>query len=87
MINKIFGTLAIGGAAYLMRNKESRTKVINQMKSIASPENIEKIKNQIRSLSNQNLKGNSDQSKLFESLSDPALPDYATTTRAEAGRL
>ncbi|MED4229519.1 hypothetical protein [Neobacillus cucumis] len=86
MINKIVGTLAIGGAAYLLRNKESRTKVINQMKSIASPENIEKIKNQLRSLSNHNLKENPDQPKLLEPLSDPAFPDYATTARVEAGR-
>ncbi|MEH7419223.1 hypothetical protein V7266_28760 [Neobacillus drentensis] len=86
MINKIVGTLAIGGAAYLLRNEESRTKVINQLKNIASPENIEKIKNQFRSMSNQKLKENSDHSKLLESVSDPAFPDYATTARAEAGR-
>lgn len=67
ILNKIVGTLAIGGAAYLLRNKDSRTKAINQMKSIASPENIEKIKSQIQSLSNQKLKGNSNQPKLLES--------------------
>ncbi|QCJ44547.1 hypothetical protein FAY30_23105 [Bacillus sp. S3] len=87
MLNKIVGTLAIGGAAYLLRNKESRTKVINQIKSIASSENIDKIKDQIRSLSDQSSKENSDQSKLVESMSDPALPDYATTAGAQAGRL
>ncbi|MFZ7945867.1 hypothetical protein [Neobacillus sp. 19] len=86
MLNKIVGTLAIGGAAYLLRNKESRTKVINQIKSIASSENIEKIKDQIRSLSDQSSKENSDQSKLVESMSDPAFPDYATTAGAQAGR-
>jgi hypothetical protein len=86
ILNKIVGTLAIGGAAYLLRNKDSRTKAINQMKSIASPENIEKIKSQIQSLYNQKLKGNTNQPKLLESLSDQAFPDYATTERAEAGR-
>ncbi|MFZ7945870.1 hypothetical protein [Neobacillus sp. 19] len=86
MINKIVGTLAIGGAAYLLRNKESRTKVINQVKNLASSENIEKIKNQVRSLSSQNLKDNSDQPQLLASMSDPAFPDYATTARAQAGR-
>lgn len=63
ILNKIVGTLAIGGAAYLLRNKDSRTKAINQIKSIASPENIEKIKSQIQSLYNQNLKGNPSQPK------------------------
>ena len=84
--NKIVGTLAIGGAAYLLRNKDSRTKAINQMKTIACPENIEKLKSQFQSLFNQKLKGNPTQPKLLESLSDPAFPDYATTERAEAGR-
>ena len=86
ILNKIVGTIAIGGAAYLLRNKDSRTKAINQMRRIASPENIKKIKSQIQSLYNQNLKGNSNQPKLVESLSDSAFPDYATTERAEAGR-
>ncbi len=86
ILNKIVGTLAIGGAAYLLRNKDSRTKAINQLKSIATPENIEKVKTQIQSLFNQKLQGNSNQSKLLESLADPAFPDYATTERAEAGR-
>lgn len=86
MLNKIVGTLALGGAAYLLRNEESRTKVMNQLKSLASPENIEKIKNQIQSFSTQNTKENSDQSKLLESISDPAFPDYATTARAEVER-
>jgi hypothetical protein len=87
MLNKIVSTLAIGGAAYLLRNKESRSKVINQLKSIASPENIEKIKNQFRSLSSQTLKENSDQPKSLESSSVPAaIPDYLTTVRADTGR-
>ncbi|PLS03277.1 hypothetical protein [Neobacillus cucumis] len=86
MINKIVGALAIGGAAYLLRNEESRTKVINQMKNIASPENIEKIKSQFQSLVNQKSEGNPDEPKLVESLPDPAFRDYATTERAEAGR-
>ncbi|MEH7098428.1 hypothetical protein [Neobacillus vireti] len=87
MINKIVSTLAIGGAAYLLRNKESRSKVINQIKSIASSENIEKIKNQIQSLSSQTLKGNSDQPKLLESSSSPvAIPDYVATARTDTGR-
>jgi hypothetical protein len=84
--NKIVGTLAIGGAAYLLRNKDSRNKVINQMKTLASPEKIEKLKSQFQSMFNQKLKGNPNQPKLFSSLSDPAFPDYATTERAEAGR-
>ncbi|WP_066073166.1 hypothetical protein [Neobacillus soli] len=63
ILNKIVGTLAIGGAAYLLRNKDSRTKAINQIKSIASPENIEEIKSKIQSLYNQNLKGNPSQPK------------------------
>ncbi|RFU62956.1 hypothetical protein [Peribacillus glennii] len=86
ILNKIVGTIAIGGAAYLLWNKDSRTKAVNQLKSIASPEIIEKIKSQIPSPSNTKLKGNNNQSKLLESLSDPAFPDYATTERAQAGR-
>ena len=87
MLNKIVSTLAIGGAAYLLRNKDSRTKAITQMKSIASPENIEKVKNQFRSMSNQTLKENSDQPKLLESSSGPAaVPDYLTTASADTGR-
>ncbi|MBT2655864.1 hypothetical protein J7E81_11570 [Bacillus sp. ISL-18] len=86
-MNKIVSTIAIGGAAYLLRNKESRSKVINQLKSIVSPETIEKIKNQFLSLSNQTLKENSDQPKLLESSSGPtAIPDYVTTARANTGR-
>lgn len=87
MINKIVSTLAIGGAAYLLRNKESRSKVINQLKSIATPENIEKIKNQFRSMSNQTLKENSEQQKLLASPSGPvAVPDYSTTATSDIGR-
>ncbi|PLT35446.1 hypothetical protein [Bacillus sp. V5-8f] len=43
--NMMMGTLALGAAAYMLRNKESRDKVMTQVQSLAMPENIEKIKN------------------------------------------
>ncbi|RFU64924.1 hypothetical protein [Peribacillus glennii] len=45
--NKMIGTLAIGAATYMLRNKQSRDKVMTQIQSVATPENIEKLKNQL----------------------------------------
>jgi hypothetical protein len=85
--NKIIGALAIGGAAYMLRNKDSRTKAKNQLKSLSTSENFQKIKNKIQTMSNTNSKGASSQKpKLVKSLTSPALPDYATTDKEKAGR-
>ncbi|WP_409299919.1 hypothetical protein [Peribacillus sp. SCS-155] len=43
--NKILGSLAIGTAAYLMRNKQSRDKVMNPMKSLGLREKLAQNKN------------------------------------------
>lgn len=85
--NKLIGTLAIGGAAYMLRNKDSRAKVTNQLKSLATSENYQKIKNMVQNMSNTNSKDRSNQKpKLVKSLADPALPDYATKEKEKAGR-
>lgn len=47
--NKMIGTVVLGAAAYLMRNKETREKTISQIKSIANPEMIDKVKSQLQS--------------------------------------
>ncbi|MBM7694536.1 hypothetical protein JOC77_003999 [Peribacillus deserti] len=47
MNSKMLSTLAIGAAAYFLRNKSSRDKVMSQIQSMAAPENIEKIKKQL----------------------------------------
>ncbi|AXN38518.1 hypothetical protein ACFWDG_02455 [Peribacillus sp. NPDC060186] len=48
--NKMIGTVVIGAAAYLMRNKKTREKTMSQIKSLATPENIDKVKSQLQSL-------------------------------------
>lgn len=46
----MIGTVVIGAAAYLMRNKKTREKTMSQIKSLATPENIDKVKSQLQSL-------------------------------------
>ncbi|AOH56846.1 hypothetical protein ACQKGI_14545 [Peribacillus muralis] len=48
--NKVIGTVVIGAAAYLMRNKKTREKTMSQIKSLATPETIEKVKSQLQSI-------------------------------------
>ncbi|MDF9759154.1 MULTISPECIES: hypothetical protein [Peribacillus] len=48
--NKMIGTVLIGAAAFLMRNKKTREKTMNQIKSLATPETIDKVKSQLQSL-------------------------------------
>ena len=48
--NKMIGTVVIGAAAYLMRNKKTREKTMSQIKSLATPETIDKVKSQLQSL-------------------------------------
>ncbi|MFD4931555.1 hypothetical protein ACFWMS_22050 [Peribacillus butanolivorans] len=48
--NKMIGTVVIGAAAYLMRNKKTREKTMSQIKSLATPENIDKVKSQLQFL-------------------------------------
>ncbi|QNU03006.1 hypothetical protein [Peribacillus butanolivorans] len=48
--NKMIGTVVIGAAAYLMRNKKTREKTMSQIKSLATPENIDKVNSQLQSL-------------------------------------
>jgi hypothetical protein len=86
--NKIIGTLAIGGAAYMLRNKDSRTKVKNQLRSFSTSENLQKIKNTFQTITNTNSKNATNRKpKLVKSLTDPALPDYATKEKEKVGRV
>ncbi|MCK1994204.1 hypothetical protein [Peribacillus muralis] len=48
--NKVIGTVVIGAAAYLMRNKKTREKTMSQIKSLATPETIDKVKSQLQSI-------------------------------------
>ncbi|KWW12612.1 MULTISPECIES: hypothetical protein [Bacillaceae] len=48
--NKMIGTVVIGAAAFLMRNKKTREKTMSQIKSLATPEMIEKVKSQLHSI-------------------------------------
>lgn len=83
--NTILGTLAVGGAAYMLRNKESRSKVKNQFKSFSTSENFEKVKNKIQNFTQSNSQGTANK-KVVKSLKDPALPDYASTEKEKTGR-
>ena len=47
--NKMIGTVLVGAAAYLLRNKETREKTMSQIKSFANPETIDKVKSQLQS--------------------------------------
>jgi hypothetical protein len=85
--NTILGTLAVGGAAYMLRNKESRSKVKNQFKSFSTSENFEKVKNKIQNLTQSTSEGTANKKpQVVKSLKDPALPDYASTEKEKAGR-
>ncbi|MDW7616790.1 hypothetical protein SC499_19240 [Peribacillus simplex] len=48
--NKMIGTVLIGAAAFLMRNKKTREKTMSQIKSLATPETIDKVKSELQSL-------------------------------------
>ncbi|MGE7767793.1 hypothetical protein [Peribacillus sp. NPDC096540] len=54
--NKMIGTVVIGAAAYLMRNKKTREKTMSQIKSLATPETIDKVKSQLQSLTKSKSK-------------------------------
>ncbi|QGQ44962.1 hypothetical protein [Metabacillus sediminilitoris] len=85
--NTILGTLAVGGAAYMLRNKESRSKVKNQFKSFSTSENFEKVKNKIQNFTQSNSQGTANKKpQVVKSLKDQALPDYASTEKEKAGR-
>jgi hypothetical protein len=45
--NSIMGTVALGALAYMFRNKESRDKVMNKVKSTVGEDNINKIKSKL----------------------------------------
>ena len=48
--NKMIGTVLVGAAAYLMRNKESREKTMGQIKSMANSDMVNKVKSQLQSM-------------------------------------
>jgi hypothetical protein len=48
--NKMLGTVLIGAAAFLMRNKKTREKTMTQIKTLATPETIDKVKSQFQSM-------------------------------------
>lgn len=48
--NKLLGVAALGAAAYFMRNKETREKTINQIKSYVDPQTVEKVKNTFQNM-------------------------------------
>ena len=48
--NKMLGTVLVGAAAYLMRNKESREKTMGQIKSMANSDMVNKVKSQLQSV-------------------------------------
>ncbi|MGG4265671.1 hypothetical protein [Peribacillus simplex] len=48
--NKMIGTVLIGAAAFLMRNKKTRERTMSQIKSLATPETIDKVKSQLQSI-------------------------------------
>ena len=50
MANKLLGVAALGAAAYFMRNKETREKTINQIKSYVDPQTVEKVKNTFQNM-------------------------------------
>lgn len=46
--NKLIGAVAVGAAVYLMRNKETRAKTMDQLKSYIDPQTVEKIKGKLQ---------------------------------------
>lgn len=46
--NKVIGAVALGAAAYFMRNKETRAKTMDQLKSYMDPQTVEKVKTKIQ---------------------------------------
>jgi hypothetical protein len=86
--NTMIGTVALGAAAYLLRNKETRDKVMTQLQSLAKPENIEKIKNQFRSFSSQDKSvqktDSSDKTYKEQTLQGTHGTDDHTTTKHQS---
>ncbi|MCP1157365.1 hypothetical protein [Bacillus infantis] len=66
--NSLTGVVALGALAYMFRNKESRDKVINKVKSTFGEDNISKVKSKLPFL-------NSDQGNTRQDHSGPAYVD------------
>ncbi|WP_110928699.1 hypothetical protein [Bacillus massiliglaciei] len=49
--NKMVGAVALGAAAFLMRNKKTREKTMSQLKSYMDPQMMEKVKGKFQNLS------------------------------------
>ena len=69
--NKLLGVVALGAAAYFMRNKETRDKTMNQIKSYVDPETVDKVKNAFQNMT----KSTTDSSVV----NDKELPEKSIT--------
>ncbi|MEC2056241.1 hypothetical protein I6J18_01145 [Peribacillus psychrosaccharolyticus] len=49
--NKMVGAVALGAAALLMRNKQTREKTMNTLKSYVDPQTIENVKSKFQNIS------------------------------------
>lgn len=79
--NSLLGVVALGAAAYLFRNKDSRDKVMNQIRSLVTPETRDNIMNKIQSFAGNDTNSSTEKQKPASEIS--AKPNDQALSTAE----